>query len=352
MSQHWYYTQGGQRQGPVTSEKLKELAASGQLVPTDLAWKEGMAQWVEAQKVKGLFPEKPIAPPPAPPPLPVGVPSGPPPIPPHPTAAPSANPIASSEAPALWNPQAAGIWTALFGLVICSYLGWAFGAFLLARNWKAIGDAARAKRSMIWFYAVFASAPLWTIIYYFTSQGEWTLGKHVIRHGSILVVFFAWAFSEVSPQAKFVKAHFGNQYPRKKWWHPLGIAAALVIVIYGASFVVGILGSRPGLEKTLTFTNGEICFMPPVTESEASRLGGFLLANKFFDGDRKTVQIKKSEGVYQFRIPVKTGSEQDEAFVDTCTASCRSISRNVFKGAPVEVHLCDKHLNTVRVVRP
>lgn len=56
MASQWYYTKSGQRQGPVGSEKLKELAASGQLAPTDLAWKEGMTQWAEASKIKGLFP--------------------------------------------------------------------------------------------------------------------------------------------------------------------------------------------------------------------------------------------------------------------------------------------------------
>ena len=64
MSQQWYYNKSGQRQGPVTSEKLKELAAQGYLVPTDLVWKEGMNQWTEARNLKGLFPTptKPVSP--------------------------------------------------------------------------------------------------------------------------------------------------------------------------------------------------------------------------------------------------------------------------------------------------
>jgi hypothetical protein len=71
MAQEWYYSQNGQKRGPVSGADLKQLAASGKLQPTDLIWKQGMEKWVPARLVKGLFP--PAAPPvgtPAPPPLP------------------------------------------------------------------------------------------------------------------------------------------------------------------------------------------------------------------------------------------------------------------------------------------
>src|SRR6266404_7689601 len=71
MSDEYYYSQAGQRCGPVPGEQLKQLAASGHLQPTDLIWKEGMSGWVAAAKVKGLFPAppdpaRPTDPPPAP----------------------------------------------------------------------------------------------------------------------------------------------------------------------------------------------------------------------------------------------------------------------------------------------
>jgi len=51
----WYYATGDKQQGPVSSAELKQLAASGQLVPDDLVWREGMSEWVEASNVRGLF---------------------------------------------------------------------------------------------------------------------------------------------------------------------------------------------------------------------------------------------------------------------------------------------------------
>src|SRR4051812_34881498 len=60
MSTEWYYSQGGQQVGPVTSEQLKGLAASGQITPADLVWKDGMPEWTPAARVKGLFAAAPV----------------------------------------------------------------------------------------------------------------------------------------------------------------------------------------------------------------------------------------------------------------------------------------------------
>ena len=52
----WYYGDGEQRHGPVSVEELRELAASGRLHQDSLVWKQGMADWIVAADVKGLFP--------------------------------------------------------------------------------------------------------------------------------------------------------------------------------------------------------------------------------------------------------------------------------------------------------
>lgn len=56
MADEWHYSIGGAKNGPVTAGELKGLADSRMLSPADLVWKEGMAQWVPARAVKGLFP--------------------------------------------------------------------------------------------------------------------------------------------------------------------------------------------------------------------------------------------------------------------------------------------------------
>lgn len=69
MATQWHYTKGGERHGPVSSDQLRQLAASGQIHPTDLVWRDGMAEWQKASSVKGLFPSQasgPTEPPPIP----------------------------------------------------------------------------------------------------------------------------------------------------------------------------------------------------------------------------------------------------------------------------------------------
>lgn len=56
MADEWHYSAGGTPPiGPVSAGELRELAAAGKLAPTDLVWKEGLAEWVPASKLKGLF---------------------------------------------------------------------------------------------------------------------------------------------------------------------------------------------------------------------------------------------------------------------------------------------------------
>lgn len=71
MATEWRYAKSGQQHGPVSAADLKALAKSGEILPTDMIWKEGMDEWKQAGSLKGLFPPTTTpAPQKAPPPLP------------------------------------------------------------------------------------------------------------------------------------------------------------------------------------------------------------------------------------------------------------------------------------------
>jgi hypothetical protein len=55
MSAAWHFSRNGQSEGPISSDQLKQMAAAGELAPADMIWKDGMADWVPASKIKGLF---------------------------------------------------------------------------------------------------------------------------------------------------------------------------------------------------------------------------------------------------------------------------------------------------------
>lgn len=56
MSAEWHYSKSGNSFGPVSGQQLKQFAASGELQPTDLVWKEGMPEWRPVGEVRGLMP--------------------------------------------------------------------------------------------------------------------------------------------------------------------------------------------------------------------------------------------------------------------------------------------------------
>ena len=53
----WYYSRDDLKRGPVTSNELHRLAQRSKLHPDDLVWCHGMAQWVPARTIRGIFPE-------------------------------------------------------------------------------------------------------------------------------------------------------------------------------------------------------------------------------------------------------------------------------------------------------
>ena len=57
MTAEWHYARGETKHGPVTEARLRELAATGDLLPTDRVWQKGTAGWVKAGTVPGLFPD-------------------------------------------------------------------------------------------------------------------------------------------------------------------------------------------------------------------------------------------------------------------------------------------------------
>ncbi len=61
----WYYVKDGARQGPVSFEQMRGLVAQRHLLPGDMVWRDGLADWVPASSVPelGVVPPAPVPPP-------------------------------------------------------------------------------------------------------------------------------------------------------------------------------------------------------------------------------------------------------------------------------------------------
>ncbi|MGA2440373.1 MAG: GYF domain-containing protein [Tepidisphaeraceae bacterium] len=117
----WFYSKNGQQQGPVSGTALKQMADNGQILPDDLVWREGMAEWAKASQLKGLF-----GAPGAPPPVPVAPQMAPPPLAPDyatAVAQPYGQPISGSSGMAI----ASLVCGLLICVPVCSLLAIIFG---------------------------------------------------------------------------------------------------------------------------------------------------------------------------------------------------------------------------------
>jgi len=51
----WYYSKQGSQQGPVSGADLQAKVMAGEVLPSDLAWREGMADWQPVSTLGGLL---------------------------------------------------------------------------------------------------------------------------------------------------------------------------------------------------------------------------------------------------------------------------------------------------------
>ena len=53
MASEWYYRVNDETLGPLSSGQLRSLAQSGTVEQDTFVWKQGLAKWVAARKIKG-----------------------------------------------------------------------------------------------------------------------------------------------------------------------------------------------------------------------------------------------------------------------------------------------------------
>lgn len=134
----------------------------------------------------------------------------------------------------LWNPMAVLLWSLLFTAI--------FGAWLCAKNWRALGNEEKAKKSMYWAYAGIA---IYVIVMFIPAdQPARMLG---------MVYFFVWAaLSSMWRQIKYVKEKLHNAYVKRKWGKPIGIAVATMSAVIAVAFIVVLVSGEVDLSEADT----------------------------------------------------------------------------------------------------
>lgn len=232
----WYYHDGSKQIGPVEETQIIELINTGVITRTTNLWKENTPSWIIASSselVSYLRPEPPLLETnPIPPPLvpnptpPMTLPSaetnvgktGMRPQTNNGSTAQTANQQAVST-PALWNPNSACNWCLLFTPI--------FGGLIQSSNWNTLGESTKAKQSMIWGWI---TIPIIVLSMFLESN---------TARGLNFAYLIVWYFAIGQQQARYVKKLYGTNYVHKPWGKPLGIAAAIFVVVVIVIFVIG-----------------------------------------------------------------------------------------------------------------
>jgi hypothetical protein len=120
----------------------------------------------------------------------------------------------------------------------------AFGSYLQMRNWESLGMPKQAAAAKVWFQASLGFLGLYVLLGILMADPEKAEG---ITRGLALIFLLVWYFAVGRDQAKYVKATFATDYPRKPWGRALLIALGCCVGYFVAAFVVGIASAASGL---------------------------------------------------------------------------------------------------------
>lgn len=101
--------------------------------------------------------------------------------------------------------------------------------------------------------------------------------------------------------------------------------------------------------QRLTFGKLEVYFEKDIDQGEAQKLGDLLVREKDLGDRPAAVQIRQNERRYDVRFVVRKGAEVDPQVTEWEELG-NMISRECFREAPVDIHLCDENLKTLRVI--
>jgi heme/copper-type cytochrome/quinol oxidase subunit 2 len=131
-------------------------------------------------------------------------------------------------APALWNPDVAGVWSMFFTPI--------FGSILVLKNWQAIGEESLAKTGRVWLIvSIFMLIPSGFV--------------PLLGFLYILIWYFAWQ----KKQTKYIEERWAKNYPKKKWGVPVLIGIGGVVVYSILLVLIGTLTSQPERIENIRF---------------------------------------------------------------------------------------------------
>ena len=110
--------------------------------------------------------------------------------------------------------------------------------------------------------------------------------------------------------------------------------------------------SCTGYGEKLEYDGTEVYFTHLIEKQEAEKLGAFLVRSKFTDGNKKSVQLTKSEDTnnYIFRMVAKKETAESDQYDVIFKIMAMQISDSVLNKAPVDFDICDNRFKTLKTI--
>ena len=138
---------------------------------------------------------------------------------------------------------------------------------------------------------------------------------------------------------------------QRQWkWVTLGVlflvlgGVAVFCIFFRRHFVREDLGQRLVITP-LSHGAEEIYYGDGATEEQAHQLGAFLKQSGLFDGrNSKTVRLAKNGAGFVVQFVIADGMWDNQAVLELMQKVRAAMSRDLFGGAAVEVHLCEREV--------
>lgn len=133
-------------------------------------------------------------------------------------------------------------------------------------------------------------------------------------------------------------------------WVVLGVfGGGAALVAMGFVGLVALAAINPPHGKRIKLNNkSELYYTKEVSKADADQLVAFLNENYFQDSKPATVQLAKPNGKHQVRFVI------DESKLDQTELPFMAMgylmSMKLFDNQPLEVHLCDTKLKTIKTI--
>jgi hypothetical protein len=100
----------------------------------------------------------------------------------------------------------------------------------------------------------------------------------------------------------------------------------------------------------LDLNNGTLIYTEDVDSKVAHKLGSYLNEQGFFSDEKKSVKLDLKGDTWQFMMVLKEGAENDDQYSYLLGIFAKQLSRDVFNNEPVDIHICNNKLESLKVV--